>query len=150
MSCSPNILLNPQSEFTKTAPVFVKRDGEKIFSAAQGGDFFLFCSGYISIIIYFKSFSPYYSCCISVTFGKLPNSSSSPVRCEGQHFVTWWQCEPVRPWPCAAFTEQGQVRRLLARAEVLNNTSPAGTVSAEAGVLCEGDPPLAKRSLSIA
>lgn len=34
------------------------------------------------------------------------------------------------------------MRHLLTRAGVLNNTSPAGTVSAEAGVLCEGDPPL--------
>lgn len=42
------------------------------------------------------------------------------------------------------------MRRLLAGAEVLNNSSPAGTVSAEAGVLCEGDPPVAKRSLPIA
>lgn len=62
------------------------------------------------------------------------------MRCEGQRFVPWWQPEPVRPWPWAAFKEQGQVRRLLTRAEVLNNASPAGTVSAEAGVLCEGDP----------
>lgn len=34
------------------------------------------------------------------------------------------------------------MRHLLTRAEVLNNTSPAGTVSAEAEILCEGDPPL--------
>lgn len=123
-----------------TAPVFVKRNGERFFLVRVGiSSFSVLSASLLSFPL--SPFPLYYACCIPVTFGKLPNSSSSPVRCEGQRFVTWWQPEPVRPWPCAGSKDR-QVRRLLTRAEVLNNTSPAGTGSAEAGVLCQGDPPL--------